>query len=136
MDITTLEAEKMIFSMLLEGKRDVAYGMAVFAMTGTDDVTADDMISRIKDEAMSRMLDVVAESDDEIVAVDLSDHGPTELDPPHPALITEMMDEDDMGPDDRLQAERDAQDVAAALSEPLGEAIVAAQNASDDELIF
>ena len=124
MNISKLNAEILVLTTLLEGQLERALGMASFALVQTDDETAENYVQRIKDEALDRL--VLAHNEQANIAedvrveaamasaVDLSDHGPTELPASHPALLSpetveEMMDED-MGPDDREQAKRDAED--------------------------
>lgn len=151
MKICKLDAEMLVLTTLLEGQLERALGMASFAIVQTEDETAENYVQRIKDEALDRLvLEHKAQANvEEDARIEAMMASASKLEPNHPALmskeaIAEVMEhdddprfDDDMGPDDRLQAERDAEDVADALSEPLGEAIVAAQKASgDDELIF
>ena len=153
MEITT--PDQMILIALINGMPERALGMAQVVALYGDDADGNAVIDRIKGETFERMLaahaaDLKAQANvEEDARIEAMMASASKLEPNHPALMSKETEaeilehdddprfDDDMGPDDRLQAERDAQDVAAALSEPLGEAIVAAQKAGgDDEMIF
>ena len=130
MEICKLDAEMLVLTTLLEGQLERALGMASFAIVQTSDETAENYVQRIKDEALDRL--VLAHNATQ------EDHGPTveELQAAAPQSVMDVVnavpmpdpmpdlppvldvaavmaapvadDDDDMGPDDRLQAKRDA----------------------------
>ncbi len=131
MEICKLDAEMLVLTTILEGQLERALGMASFAIVQTSDETAENYVQRIKDEALDRLVlahNPPQEDDyrptveelqaaapqsvmDIVNAVPMPDPMP---DLPPVINVAAVMaapvadDDDDMGPDDRLQAERDA----------------------------
>tara|TARA_B100000780_G_scaffold274081_1_gene238592 strand:- start:2330 stop:2725 length:396 start_codon:yes stop_codon:yes gene_type:complete len=56
MTITNLHAEQLILTTLLDGNQERALGMAAFACVFTDDDSAECYVTRIKDEALDRLI--------------------------------------------------------------------------------
>jgi len=142
MDICKLDAEMLVLTTLLEGQLERALGMASFALVQTDDETAENYVQRIKDEALDRL--VLAHKDQANIAEDVRIEtmmaSASKLEPNHPALMTRATEaeilehDDDPRFDDEMPA---AEEMAAALSDPLAQTILAAHASSgDDELIF
>jgi hypothetical protein len=135
--------DQMILVALINGLTDRALGMAQVVALTSDDANGNSVIERIRGEAFERMLAADAADIDE---------GPTldELTADVPAEVRAVIGDDDMGPDDRLQMQRDMEDTAAAwaeaeaaedndealLSDPVTPAKAAAPVEDDEELLF
>jgi hypothetical protein len=135
--------DQMILVALINGLTDRALGMAQVVALTSDDANGNSVIERIRGEAFERMLAADAADIDE---------GPTldELTADVPAEVRAVIGDDDMGPDDRLQMQRDMEDTAAAwaeaeaaedndealLSDPVPPAKAAAPVEDDEELLF
>lgn len=139
MEICKLDAEMLVLTTLLEGQLERALGMASFAIVQTSDETAENYVQRIKDEALDRLVlahNPPQEDDyrptveelqaaapqsvmDVVNAVPMPDPMP-DLPPVinvqdvnyAAAMAAPVADDNELlpdGPDDRLQAQRDAE---------------------------
>ena len=134
MEICKLDAEMLVLTTLLEGQLERALGMASFAIVQTSDETAANYVQRIKDEALDRLVlahNPPQEDDyrptveelqaaapqsvmDVINAVPMPDPMP-DLPPVinvAAVMAAPVADDNELlpdGPDDRLQAQRDAE---------------------------
>ncbi len=134
MNICKLDAEMLVLTTLLEGQLERALGMASFAIVQTSDETAANYVQRIKDEALDRLVlahNPPQEDDyrptveelqaaapqsvmDVVNAVPMPDPMP-DLPPVinvAAVMAAPVADDNELlpdGPDDRLQAQRDAE---------------------------
>ena len=134
MEICKLDAEMLVLTTLLEGQLERALGMASFAIVQTSDETAENYVQRIKDEALDRLVlahNPPQEDDyrptveelqaaapqsvmDIVNAVPMPDPMP-DLPPVinvAAVMAAPVADDNELlpdGPDDRLQAQRDAE---------------------------
>jgi hypothetical protein len=134
MEICKLDAEMLVLTTLLEGQLERALGMASFAIVQTSDETAENYVQRIKDEALDRLVlahNPPQEEDyrptveelqaaapqsvmDIVNAVPMPDPMP-DLPPVinvAAVMAAPVADDNELlpdGPDDRLQAQRDAE---------------------------